>query len=154
MIPRPTIAQLLRDCRREITESLVPELSTDTAKVAAEQLDIILEQCAVRADHEIAWMREEIDAMAAYATDVTAALGDDATQRALADATANRDESLHVEDVGRDYHRTSEAFSCALEASVAAKDDDLEARGLELLLRYRKERQLELMANWRLVGRG
>lgn len=154
MIPRPTVAQLLRDCRREIGDTLVPELTTETARVAAEQLDIILEQCAVRAEHEVAWMIEEIDEMAAYARLVADRLDDEATRRALATSTAERSGSLHVEDVGTDYTRASEALSCALEASVAAGDAELEAKGLELLIRYRKDRQHELMANWRLVGRG
>ena len=70
MIVRPTTAQLLRDVRHELTEVVGPEVHGATAKVALEQIDIILEQCAVRADSEIAWMIEEIDEIEAYAADV------------------------------------------------------------------------------------
>jgi Mrp family chromosome partitioning ATPase len=48
----------------------------------------------------------------------------------------------------------SAALSCALESAVGAGDADLSGRGLELLMRYREEREQQLMANWRLAGRG
>ena len=51
MIVRPTTSQLLRDVRHELVETIAPEVTSATAQVALEQIDIILEQCAVRADN-------------------------------------------------------------------------------------------------------
>jgi len=61
MIVRQTTSQLLRDVRHELVETIAPEVTSATAQVALEQIDIILEQCAVRTGSEIAWMLEEID---------------------------------------------------------------------------------------------
>ena len=52
MIVRPTTSQLLRDVRNELVETIAPEVTSATAQVALEQIDIILEQCAVRAENE------------------------------------------------------------------------------------------------------
>jgi hypothetical protein len=155
MIVRPTTAQLLRDVRHELTTVVGPEVHTATARVALEQIDIILEQCAVRAGAEIAWMIEEIDEIEAYAADVAEATGDAATIAALDAARAGRTGSFELDDLAADYNLMSEALSCAIEACMAdPAQRDLRARGVEILRVRRAERETVIRANWRLVGRG
>lgn len=155
MIVRPTTAQLLRDVRHELETVVGPEVHTATAKVALEQIDIILEQCAVRASSEIAWMIEEIDEIEAYAADVAEATGDHATMAALQAARLERSGSLELDDLAGDYNLMSEALSCAIEACMADPTQrELRARGVEILRLRRAERETVVRANWRLVGRG
>jgi hypothetical protein len=155
MIVRPTTAQLLRDVRHELTEVVGPEVHTATAKVALEQIDIILEQCAVRSGAEIAWMVEEIDEIEAYAADVADVTGDQATIAALEAGRSGRSGSLELDALAGDYNLMSEALSCALEACMADPEQrPLRERGIEILRLRRAERETVVRANWRLVGRG
>ncbi len=155
MIVRPTTAQLLRDVRHELSEVVGPEVHTATAKVALEQIDIILEQCAVRSGSEIAWMVEEIDEVESYAADVADATGDQATIAALEAGRTGRSGSLELDDLAGDYNLMSEALSCAIEACMAdPRQRSLRERGVEILRLRRAERETIVRANWRLVGRG
>ncbi len=155
MIVRPTTAQLLRDVRHELSEVVGPEVHTATAKVALEQIDIILEQCAVRSGSEIAWMVEEIDEVESYAADVADATGDQATIAALEAGRTGRSGSLELDDLAGDYNLMSEALSCAIEACMADPTQrSLRERGVEILRLRRAERETIVRANWRLVGRG
>jgi len=155
MIVRPTTAQLLRDVRHELTTVVGPEVHGATAQVALEQIDIILEQCAVRSGSEIAWMVEEIDEIEAYAADVAAATDDAATRAALDAGRSGRSGSLALDDLVLDYNLMSEALSCAIEACMAdPAQRELRDRGVEILRVRRAERETVVRANWRLVGRG
>ena len=155
MIVRPTTAQLLRDVRNELAGTVGPEVHSATAKVALEQIDIILEQCAVRAESEISWMIEEIDEIDAYASDVADATSDEATTIALAAARTGRSGSLELDALAGDYNLMSEALSCAIEACMRDPDQRaLRDRGVEILRIRRAERETVVRANWRLVGRG
>jgi hypothetical protein len=155
MIVRPTTAQLLRDVRHELTSVVGPEVHGATAKVALEQIDIILEQCAVRAGSEIAWMLEEIDEIDAYAAAVVEATGDAATAAALDAGRAGRSGSLELDHLVLDYNLMSEALSCAIEACMGDPTQrELRERGVEILRVRRAERETVVRANWRLVGRG
>ncbi len=155
MIVRPTTAQLLRDVRNELTHTVAPEVHTATAKVALEQIDIILEQCAVRAASEIAWMIEEIDEIDEYAAAVAEATGDAATTSALEAGRAGRASSLELDDLADGYNLMSEALSCAIEACMRTTEHPaLLTRGIEILRTRRAERETVVRANWRLVGRG
>jgi hypothetical protein len=155
MIVRPTTPQLLRDVRNELATVIAPEVRGATAQVALEQLDIILEQCAVRASSEIAWMVEEIAEIDAYASDVIAATGDPATDAALSAARAGARGSLELDALCDDYNEMSEALSCAIEAvTTDPSRRELRDRGVQILRSRRSERETIVRANWRLVGRG
>lgn len=155
MIVRPTTAQLLRDVRHELAQAVAPEVQSATVRVTLEQIDIILEQCAVRASSEIAWMVEEIDEIEVYAADVAEATGDQATIEALGAARSGRRRSLELDDLADDYNLMSEALSCAIEACMAdPEQQSLRQRGVEILRVRRAERETVVRANWRLVGRG
>ena len=155
MIVRPTTPQLLRDVRKELATVVVPEVHSATARVALEQIDIILEQCAVRSEAEVAWIVEEIAEIDAFATDVITATGDESTTAALQAARDNASGSLLLDPIADDYNRISEALSCAIEACLARPEQDqLLRRGVEILRSRRGERETVIRANWRLVGRG
>jgi hypothetical protein len=155
MIVRPTTAQLLRDVRQELAGVVAPEVHSATARVALEQIDIILEQCAVRASSEIAWMIEEIDEIEAYASEVAEATGDGPTLAALEAGRSGRSGSFELDALAHDYNLMSEALSCAIEACMTDPEQRvLRARGVEILRLRRAERETVVRANWRLVGRG
>lgn len=155
MMVRPTTSQLLRDVRHELVETIAPEVTTATARVALEQIDIILEQCAVRADHEIAWMVEEIAEIDDFVGRLVDQTGDEPTAAALQAARHEAGGSLTLDSMCDDYNRMSAALSCAIEACMGQPDRaELLAEAIGILHARRSERELVVRANWRLVGRG
>ncbi len=154
MITRPTTDQILRECSRQLSDTVLPEVQSEHARVTVQMLEHVLRNAAIRCAHEIAWMRDETDAMESYARDVTAALPDRGTEtaRALAALDAAPRDSLQLEDVVDTYGRAGEALSCALEAAVAASHAELSGRATELLAR-RNEHELEINDNWVMIGR-
>ena len=152
MISRPTTDQLILDCRRELLEVILPDVQSDHVRVSVEMLENILRNLATRAAHEIAWMREETNAVEAYAREVAA----DHAGAPLADALAAVDaaprDSLDLADVVETYSRAGEACSCALEAAMAEGDAALASRAADLMA-ARNQRELEIMGEWTMVGR-
>lgn len=152
MIPRPTTDDLIVDCCRELTEQILPALTDETLQVRLVMLETVLRNAAVRAAHEIAWMREETAALLAYATAVGDALDAPPLTDALAAADAAPRESLHLADVVTVYERAGEAFTAALAAADAAGDDALRARARDLV-RARVDTEKRVMATYAIVGR-
>ena len=87
MLPRPTTDVLIRDCCRELTEEILPALTDDTLKLRLIMTATVLGNTAVRAANEIAWLRAENAAQAAFAADVAAAHDDSAPPRRRATAS-------------------------------------------------------------------
>jgi hypothetical protein len=137
MIAKPTTEQILNDCSRELMEVVLPAVTDETVVVAIYMMDLVLRNAAVRAAHEIAWMTDEIGELEAFAGGAT---------------TAGADGSLHLDDVVERYGRASEAFSRAMEAAVAAGDEERTERGAALMA-HRVEREQEVMCGWSPVGR-
>ena len=155
MIVRPTTGQLLRDVRHELVDTIAPEVTSATAQVALEQIDIILEQCAVRAENELAWMAEEIAEIDEFAGRVVDETDDERTAAALQAARHEASGSLALDPMCDDYNRMSEALSCAIEACMGQPErSHLLAEAIGILNARRSEREIEARANWRLVGRG
>ena len=155
MIVRPTTSQLLRDVRHELVETIAPEVTSATAQVALEQIDIILEQCAVRADNEVEWMAEEIAEIDDFVGRVVDETRDEPTAAALQAARHEAGGSLALESMCDDYNRMSEALSCAIEACMGNTDHAaLLAEAIGILQSRRSDREVDVRANWRLVGRG
>jgi hypothetical protein len=155
MIVRPTTSQLLRDVRHELVETIVPEVTSATAQVALEQIDIILEQCAVRADNEVAWMAEEIAEIDDFVSRMLEATHDEPTAAALQAARHEAGGSLSLESMCDDYNRMSEALSCAIEACMGDPERaTVLAEAIGILQSRRSDREVDVRANWRLVGRG
>src|SRR4051812_33249633 len=98
MLVRPTTEQVLLDCCHELFTGVLPALTDETAQVRVIMVETVLRNMAVRSAHEIAWMHDEIAAMAEYARGVTAALPE-ATGLAAAVATLDdpNPTSLHLD---------------------------------------------------------
>ena len=152
MITRPTTDGLIEDCCRELMEGILPGLTDETLKLRLIMTETVLRNAAVRAAHEIAWMREETAALMAYAGRVAARHGSEPLQAALADAEAGPADSLHLADVADVYERAGQAFAAALAAAQQAGDADLVAQARELL-RDRIATEKEVMATYAVVGR-
>jgi hypothetical protein len=153
VIASPSTEKILLDCARELMEGVLPHVSEDTARVRVVMLEHVLRNAALRAAHEIAWMRDESAELLAYARAVHAKLPE---AQALADALASADSpthSLHLDDVVAAYRHASEALSCAIEATMTANDAALVERGADLVS-SRLKREREVMCGWgELAGR-
>jgi len=152
MITRPTTDVLIEDCCRELMEGILPGLTDETLKLRLVMTETVLRNAAVRAAHEIAWMREETAALRAYAGRVAARHGSEQLRAVLADAEAGPTDSLHLADVAEVYERAGQAFTAALAAAQQAGDADLVAQARELL-RDRIATEKEIMATYAVVGR-
>lgn len=153
MLSRPTTEQILLDCCRELMTFVLPALTDETAQVSVIMIETVLRNTAVRAAHEVAWMREETAEIEGYAQTVAAqAPGAESLGTALkALADAPRD-SLHLDDVVETYCRAGNALSVALETAVAGRLTDLVRRGEEIL-DVRAGHETEVMAGWSPTGR-
>ena len=152
MITRPTTDVLIGDCCRELMDAILPGLTDETLKLRLIMTETVLRNAAVRAAHEIAWMREETSALMGYAEQVAARHGNEALRAALADAEAGRVDSLYLTDVANCYERAGQAFATALAAAQEARDADLVAQARELL-RDRIATEKKIMATYAVVGR-
>ena len=153
MLSRPTTEQILLDCCRELMTNVLPSLTDATAQVSVIMVETVLRNTAVRAAHEVAWMREETADIEAYAHAVAEqAPGKEPLDAALkALANAPRD-SLHLDDVVETYCRAGNALSAALETAVAGGLAVLIQRGEEIL-DTRSNHETEVMAGWSPTGR-
>ena len=153
MLTRPTTEQILLDCCRELMNAVLPALTDETAQVSVIMIETVLRNTAVRAAHEVAWMREETAEIESYAQAVAErAPGAESLGTALkALADAPRD-SLHLDDVVETYCRAGSALSAALEAAVAGSLTGLVRRGEEIL-DVRADHETEVMAGWSPTGR-
>ena len=71
MLSRPTTEQILLDCRDELlSDDRSRGRRSGRAQIAIEMMENVLRNCAARAAHEIAWMREESEAILAFASGV------------------------------------------------------------------------------------
>jgi hypothetical protein len=153
MLSRPTTEQILLDCCRELMTTVLPSLTDETAQVSVIMVETVLRNTAVRAAHEVAWMRDETADIEAYARAVAAqAPGTAPLETALAAlADAPRD-SLHLDDVVETYCQAGNALSAALEIAVSSGLATLVQRGEEIL-DVRTGHETEVMAGWTPTGR-
>ncbi|WP_448624266.1 hypothetical protein [Geodermatophilus sp. URMC 64] len=152
MIGRPTTEQVLLDCCRVLLDDVLPAVADETTQVRLVMLDKVLRNAAVRAAHEIAWMREEVTAIRSYAEATAAATGDGGLRAALDEPAGSAPESLHLTDVVDVYCRAGDLLSAALETALAAGRADLVTAG-ESLLQERLAHESEIVGGWNSVGR-
>ena len=153
MIVRPTSSRLIALVRKELKENIAPALSDPRLKVNLQMIDAILGGVAVRSDHEVAWILEEIEDIEAVG-DLIAKSGISGAERvveALAELRDKRSTSLHVEDLLADYDHAGEVLSRALETTMTA-DGKLRKR-VEALLDSRIEKSVAIRGDFALVGR-
>jgi hypothetical protein len=138
--------------------AVLPALTDETAQVSVIMIETVLRNTAVRAAHEVAWMREETAEIESYAQAVAEqAPGTEspsadllrAALKALADAPR---ESLHLDDVVETYCRAGNALSASLETAVAGRLTGLVGRGEEILNAH-ADHETEVMAGWSPTGR-
>ncbi|MEE2768621.1 MAG: hypothetical protein VX833_05355 [Actinomycetota bacterium] len=154
MLSRPTTAQILEDCRRELSEVVAPALGDEAVAVSVAMLDEVLRNCAVRTAHEIAWMMDEIGAMTAYASEVADSVEEnEAVIAALDTHQASMTESLHLDDVCAAYSTAGQCLSEALGAARSGGEVELLRQG-RVLLDERVVREDEIKGDWGFVGRG
>ena len=152
MITRPTTDALIGDCCQELTDAILPALTDETLRLRLVMTETVLRNAAVRAAHEIAWMREETAALMAYAAEVAARHGSEPLYAAMAAVEAEPPESLHLADVTGRYERAGQAFEKALAAAQEAGAADLIAQARDLL-RHRIATEKQVMASYVVVGR-
>lgn len=152
MITRPTTDTLILDCCRELTDAILPGLTEETLRLRLVMTETVLRNAAVRAAHEIAWMRRETSALMAYAEQVASAHGSESLRAAMAAVETGPADSLHLADVADRYERAGQAFAKALAAAQQAGAADLVAQARELL-RNRITTEKEVMATYAVVGR-
>ena len=153
MLSRPTTEQILLDCCRELMTNVLPSLTDATAQVSVIMVETVLRNTAVRAGHEVAWMREETAEIEDYARAVAEqAPGAAPHEAALAALASAPRDSLHLDDVVETYCRAGNALSASLETAVAGDLAALVRRGEEIL-DVRSGHETEVMAGWSPTGR-
>ena len=152
MLSRPTTEQILLDCCRELMTNVLPSLTDATAQVSVIMVETVLRNTAVRAAHEVAWMRDETADIEAYAREVAAQAPETTLETALAALAAAPRDSLHLDDVVETYCRAGNALSAALETAVASGLAPLIQRGEEIL-DVRSGHETDVMAGWSPTGR-
>ena len=153
MITRPTSAQLIDEVRRELAENIAPQVTDPQAQGSLQMVDHILRTLAVRAEHEIEWMLDEIDDISAVVGRVAASADAPPSVREALDALeTGASGSLSLGDVSERYALASEALSRAIEATVATPGplrDEVNA-----LLDRRLEHETAVIGEFQLVARG
>ena len=149
MISRPTTAQLICIVRRELVETVAPAVDDPVVAGSLMMIDHILETLAQRAEHEIAWMLEEIDQIRDLAQRVANTQPDAA---GVTEPLEHELASMHLSDVVEHYSVVSEALSRALEATLGTSSG-LEAAAIDLM-RSRLAHEQEVIGDFQLVGRG
>jgi hypothetical protein len=159
MITAPTTAQLLDVVRRELAEKVAPAVTDPQVATSLHMIDHILRTLAVRAEHELGWMGEEMSAIELVASRVAASElpGAASVAQALDEFRANVSPGLHAADVAADYNRATEVLSRAVEATFAAvgPEGGGELRAaVDVLLDQRLAHETDVIGeNFQLVGR-
>lgn len=158
MLTRPTTDQIVLDCRAELLSTIDAAVADPAVKIAIQMMENVLRNCAERAAHEIAWMREETDMMIAFAERVQAASSTTDAARTETSAAmdafrSGRSDSLHLDDMTTTYHLAGACMSTALDAAMATGDHDLQLAG-RAVLELRLAHEQAIMGVWSFVGRG
>jgi hypothetical protein len=121
---KPTTQQLIDAVCVELASKIAPAISDPTAKVQLDMALAILRTTAVRSGNELAWMKEESDAIEAAANQLLAQLPEAASlQAALTAYTSGRTGGLGLDDAVADYQLATEVLSCAIEAAYESDDE-------------------------------
>lgn len=136
MLSQPTTEQLLLGIARDLQETVLPDVGSESGKVMVGMMTQLLKSCAQRAAHEAAWMHEEGAAIA---------------------AAAGRDlgspESLHLADVTAWYGRVSKVLSEGIEAAYRSGKSE-EIAKWRALIDQRRANEATVLGALELVGRG
>ena len=122
MITRPTTAQLIAVVRRELAERVAPAVTDPQVVTSLQMVDHILGTLAVRADHEVGWMVEEMAAIEAVAQPVadSGLPGAGAVADALVAFRSGRAAGHSTAEITDAYNAATEVLSRCIEATFAA----------------------------------
>jgi hypothetical protein len=152
MITSPSTSQLVRSVSTELRAKVLPELTDPALLVEVEMMISMLDMAAVRADHEIAWMLQEADAIGAALS--AAAVGADlpAPVRDALDALElSRPADMTYPEVQRHYALASEALARVADHAHAG-DERLRSLAWSLL-EGRVDHELATIGAYVAVGR-
>lgn len=153
MLSRPTTEQIILDCRNELLNTIDPAVTDGPVKIAIQMMENVLRNCAERAAHEIAWMREEELAVIDFARRVAEGpASTDGLRAALGAYDDGRSESLHLDDVCATYNLASICHSEAIDAAMTSDDLGLQ-REARALLEQRLDHENQIKGEWAMVGR-
>jgi hypothetical protein len=153
VITRPTSAQLIEEVRRELSSNVAPQVTDPQTQGSLQMVDHILGTLAVRAEHEIEWMLDEIDDISGVAGRVAASADTGPSVREALDALRSSTYgSRSLGDVTSRYALASEALSRAIEATVATPGPLRDK--VNALLDRRLEHETDVIGEFQLVGRG
>lgn len=149
MISRPTTTQLIGVVRRELAETVAPAIDDPVVAGSLMMIDHLLGTFARRAEHEIAWMLEEVDEIRELAERVARELPHAA---GVTEPLEHELASMRLSDVVEHYSVVSEALSRSVEATLGTSSA-LERAAVELM-HSRLAHEQEVIGDFQLVGRG
>jgi hypothetical protein len=154
MITRPSTTQLLDVVRQELADKVAPAVNDPQVATSLHMIDHILRTLAVRAEHELGWMAEEMAAIEAVGERVAASglPGAAGVAEALEEFRSRRGRGLHAAEVTDDYSRASEVLSRAIEVTFA-EGGELRAAVNELLDQRLAHETVVIGEDFSLVGR-
>ena len=145
MITHPSAAELIGQVRQQLGSAIAPAIDNEQLLGLLGMLDSLLQRAAVRAEYEIAWMREEIDAIEHMANGP--GRDDEGIAEALARLKAERGSSYEASAVAAEYRLASEVLCRGLEAAGDA------AEVSRAILNRRLAREAEVLGDFALVAR-
>jgi hypothetical protein len=150
VLSRPTTDQTIDGVLRDLESIVLPAVHAEPARVAIQMMQQVLRGASVRAAHEIAWMHEEIDDIAAATAPLSADPAVAEAREALAEADAR---SLHLHDVQHRYHLAGDLLGAAVEVAYASGDQGA-IEALRAVLQRRSDHEMQIIGQLDLVGRG
>ena len=136
MFSKPTTEQLLAGIADQLRTTVMAEIQTEPTKILLQQIDQILMGCSRRAAHEIAYVHEEAERVAA-----------------LTESDVGAPASLHLDDVLAWYHEVSTVLSREVEAAFAS-GDQARIEAVREILATRSAVEMQILGALDLVGRG
>lgn len=154
MIAKPTTQQLIDAVCTELDAKVAPAVTDPTAKLVLDMAMAVLRGVGVRSANELAWMREESDAIEAVARRFVAELPD-AHQlgEALQAYLDLKSDSRYLARAEEEYESAGEVLSCAVEAAYADGDPDRKA-AVRALVDQRMANEFAIIGQYVGVGRG
>jgi len=154
MISQPTSPQLIEAACAELSTKVAPFVTDPAARVVLDMTVAVLQGVARRSGNELAWMREEADAIEETARQFVADLPDaSALASALQAYLDAKSDSRYLADALTAYERAGEVLSCAIEAAYA--DGDAERKTtVRRLIDQRMTNETSVIGQYVGVGRG
>ena len=153
MISKPSTAQLIEAVNAELASKVSPELDAGTTRVVLDMAMAVLQGAATRSANELAWMREEEQAVADVAGDWwRSCRRRPVWPRHIGSTRTTGPTACTWPDAMADYERVSEVLSCAAEA-VYAEGDPGRIAAVQELFDQRLANENAVIGAFQAVGR-